>query len=214
MMTRNTFLSALAVALMLVAVGYTYSQRPQAPTPSLVQRCTDLGGEWLYNSDDKICTFPNGEWLAYSLSQDKFVPRDQLKRGLPQVLAASEDTALVPEVHTCAELLEAEAYSVEEAFDGSPQVDFSTYEAARHYRTAISQDVARGVNFAGRYVVSTWGCGQGCVGSAVVNAETGKILSYGLISSGYIFEVNSRLLDAEREGYYVVEGDELVKICE
>jgi hypothetical protein len=30
-------------------------------------------------------------------------------------------------------------------------------------------------NFAGRYILTTWGCGTSCVGGAVVDAKTGKV---------------------------------------
>jgi hypothetical protein len=215
MMSRNFVLSSLAVALMLLAFGYGYTQSQRPSTPSLAERCTELGGEWLYNSHEKICTMPDGEWLAYSLSKDAFVPQSELELGLPEVLAASDEVAASDSVRSCDEPLEFSAYPVaeEEVFSGLPAVDFLTNDAARYYHTAISKDVSRGANFAGKYVVSTWGCGSGCVGSAVVNAESGKILNYGLTSTGYDFSVDSRLLDAHNEGYYVVEDDVLKQVC-
>lgn len=204
MTAKGLGMSLVVFGLVLLAAGFLYGQRPPSATLSLVERCVELGGEWLYNSNDKICTLPSGEWLAYSLSADDFLPRGAGEQAAPEVLAVSDE---------CSARLSFADFSTEDSYSGRAQVDFSTNDEAKHYRTAISKDVARGVNFAGQYVLSMWGCGDGCVGSAVINAESGKILSYGLTSAGYEFELGSRLLDVEGQGYYVVEGDELIKRC-
>lgn len=80
------------------------------------------------------------------------------------------------ENETCEEIKSEEMYKGRIA-----SVDFSSWPEARKYKTAIEKDVARGVNFAGSYIVATWGCGTKrtpCVGHAVIDAQTGKILLY------------------------------------
>ena len=196
--------------VVLMVAGFIYDDQPKrGPTP-LSERCSELGGEWLYKSADLLCMMPDGSKLSYSASTDTFVPYSG-SGGVVAVAQAStgerqaaDDCTLTPSF---------DEYQANQSFAGRAQVDFSTNEAATHHRTAITKDVAAGVNFAGKYVVSTWGCGEGCKGSAVINAESGKILSYGLQSSSFTFDQNSNLLDAKREGYYVVESDSLKQLC-
>lgn len=46
---------------------------------------------------------------------------------------------------------------------------------ARTYRTRL-RDAAKGeVNFAGEYVLTTWGCGTTCLMGAVINAKSGEV---------------------------------------
>ena len=35
--------------------------------------------------------------------------------------------------------------------------------------------MASGVNFAGHFVIATWGCGAGCAMSSIVDAKTGQV---------------------------------------
>lgn len=60
-------------------------------------------------------------------------------------------------------------------------VDFtnSNLKQAENFKTAITEAVANGPNFAGKYAVAQWGCGTGCQGHAVVNVESGKIIAFG-----------------------------------
>ncbi len=44
-----------------------------------------------------------------------------------------------------------------------------------NYRTRIREAAQQPPNFAGRYVITTWGCGTGCNRGAVVNVATGKV---------------------------------------
>ena len=207
MTAERVFFLLVAVSSLLLVAGVVEYQQSQQAELSLVERCTETGGEWLYKSDDQICILPSGEWLTYSLSDDEFVPR--VKPG-QSVLG----TASVSAATTCTVPPEFSDYQTTQSFNGRAQVDFFTNEAALHYRTAITKDVARGVNFAGKYVGATWGCGEGCVGSAIVNGETGKILSYGMMASGYEFDIDSRLLVTGDGSVYQVVGDELSQICD
>jgi hypothetical protein len=153
---------------------------------------------------------PDGGKLSYSTSSDEFIPYTG-KGGVVAVAQAfSGEAASIDE---CFEEPDYTSYATTQSFSGRAMVDFSTNEAAAHHRTAITKDIADGVNFAGKYVVSTWGCGDGCKGLAVINAESGKILSYGLESSKFTFTATSGLLNAGREGYYVVEDDQLKELC-
>jgi hypothetical protein len=41
-------------------------------------------------------------------------------------------------------------------------------------RTRLSEALAGGVNFAGHYIVASWGCGTGCISGCIIEAKTGK----------------------------------------
>jgi hypothetical protein len=75
------------------------------------------------------------------------------------------------------------------------QYDSETKTTAYTYRTAINTAVQNGVNYAGHYVVATWGLGTGYQGSAVIDAITGNIVTYGLKSNeGLSYTSTSTLL--------------------
>jgi hypothetical protein len=60
-------------------------------------------------------------------------------------------------------------------------VDFEGSNLARaaDFKAAIEEAVAKGPNFAGKYAVAQWSCGNQCQGHAVVNVESGKIVALG-----------------------------------
>lgn len=73
-------------------------------------------------------------------------------------------------------------------------VDWHSHPRARRFRTALSQAVAGGPNFAGYYTVATWGCGVACLEMAIVDTHTGRVF----------FPGNMR-----RNAYHVVTEDRL-----
>lgn len=85
-------------------------------------------------------------------------------------------------------------------------INFKRNPSARTFRTRLSEALAGGVNFAGHYIVTGWGCGTGCTNAAIIDARTGDVIwpdqfmnidaTYG---DGYSeeqleFKKNSRLL--------------------
>jgi len=46
---------------------------------------------------------------------------------------------------------------------------------ARMFRTRLKEAARQKPNFAGHYILTTWGCGMGCVMGAVIDARTGKV---------------------------------------
>jgi hypothetical protein len=63
-------------------------------------------------------------------------------------------------------------------------VDFSERTEATTYQSIIEKGIQSvGVNFAASYSVVTWGCGVNCQVSTIVNAITGEIVEYGIISA-------------------------------
>jgi hypothetical protein len=59
----------------------------------------------------------------------------------------------------------------------NPKLDFNSNPIARTYRTILREEIARGPNFAGYYRVAVWGCGMSCTMFAVINLNTGRIIT-------------------------------------
>jgi hypothetical protein len=59
----------------------------------------------------------------------------------------------------------------------NPKLDFDSNPIAKMYRTVLRQEIARGPNFAGHYRVAVWGCGASCTMFAVVNLNTGRVIT-------------------------------------
>lgn len=206
-------LMVASVVVLFAVVGMVALDPLAKPIPaSLIERCEEKGGEWLYNSDRRVCILANGTWLHYDLANDDFVsPQASI------AMAAEPDPQLAEswsdDVPTCEDAPAFEDYPVTATFDGRlAAVDFSTNEAADHHRTAIRKDMID-VNFGGRYVFSYWGCGESCKGSAVIDGETGEILMYGLKARSYDFESDSRLLIIDGNEYYAVEEGVFRQVC-
>ena len=47
--------------------------------------------------------------------------------------------------------------------------------AARVYRTRLKEAAQGKPNFAGRFIVTTWGCGTECLEGAIIDARTGRV---------------------------------------
>jgi hypothetical protein len=210
MTLTRLLIAMLTIGIAFVVAGLVRSQWLGEDSKSLAERCSEMGGEWLYRSADLLCLMPGGEKFAYNLSQDTFVTFP-LRSGTVENIQVIEDVKRDPQ--SCLPAPRFEDYQSNQSFAGKARVDFATNEAALHYRTAIKKDVAAGVNFAGKYVMSTWGCGQSCKGAAVINADTGKILTYGLQADKFVFQNDSDLVQVGKDQYFVIEQDALVAWC-
>lgn len=54
-------------------------------------------------------------------------------------------------------------------------INFTQDPQARMFRTRLGEALRQGVNFAGRYIIATWGCGTGCISGAIIDGRTGKV---------------------------------------
>jgi hypothetical protein len=54
-------------------------------------------------------------------------------------------------------------------------IDFKSSPDARSFRTRLTAALRQGVNFAGRYILTGWGCGTGCISGAIIDARTGRV---------------------------------------
>lgn len=89
------------------------------------------------------------------------------------------------------DVLDEEVYTGQVAgvrFDGN-------FPEAKMFQTKIREAAQQGPNFAGHYTVATWGCGSGCQQHAVVDAQSGDIISFGITTEmGLRYYPNSRIL--------------------
>jgi hypothetical protein len=205
-----TFYVALAFLLLISFSAF------KGPKPlTLQEQCETRGGEWLHGSEAPVCITSDGQRLTY----DEKV-KDFLADELPQPMVASASTS----DRALAETACSGSYAVHGASDISTArpvaVDFSSWPEASQYRSAITKDVKRGVNFAGHYVVASWGCPQfeACQGYAVIDALDGKILSYGETSYGRPrYLPDSRLLETELENgsktFLINEESKTLELC-
>lgn len=95
-----------------------------------------------------------------------------------------------------------ESYAVE--FKPQPNrpatVVLSSHPMANRFRTKLRKGAAMGANFAGHFAVVSWGCGNECQGTLVVDVKAGQVL--GVVgnsdvltsANGVEFRPDSRLL--------------------
>jgi hypothetical protein len=87
------------------------------------------------------------------------------------------------------------------------KVNLKSHKNANTYRTNLRNAAKEGVNFAGHYILTTWGCGTNCSVSVIIDARNGRVFFPDqLEGSGFgfcelpddtdpiIYQANSRLL--------------------
>lgn len=56
------------------------------------------------------------------------------------------------------------------------KVDLKSHAEAKFYRTNLRNALANSeVNFAGNYILASWGCGSGCTQGAIIDVRTGNV---------------------------------------
>ncbi len=98
-------------------------------------------------------------------------------------------------------------YPVDAVYDGSiAALDRQSHEAARVFRTRISEQLADGVNFAGHYSVTEVGCGTECQILVVTDVITGKVVGELTARAGAEYQLDSRLMILDSAPFCVAEG--------
>src|ERR1700675_1351791 len=84
----------------------------------------------------------------------------------------------------------------------NPRLDLKSSPTARMYRTVLRREIAKGPNFAGHYRVAVWGCGSSWSMFAVVNLNTGRVITPEGFShtSGVYFGVENQRSFPSRRG--------------
>ena len=56
------------------------------------------------------------------------------------------------------------------------KVNLKSHAEAKFYRTNLRNALANSeVNFAGKYILTSWGCGSGCTQGAIIDVRTGNV---------------------------------------
>jgi hypothetical protein len=87
------------------------------------------------------------------------------------------------------------------------KVNLKSHKNANAYRTNLRNAAKEGVNFAGHYILTTWGCGTNCSESAIIDARNGRVFFPPILEgAGFgfcelpddtepvVYKANSRLL--------------------
>lgn len=221
------FIGSLLSGVLGAGASVLYSQTKTGEDFDISALCAARGGAWVHGSAFPLCMTPgegllqfvDGNFIAFegweetkevsaAGSSEEEEENDPWEQGYRAPLAKKE----IVQSETCTER-KTEKYEGRVA-----RVDFSTWPDASKYRTAITKDVSRGVNFAGSYIVSTWGCGSrrdACVGHAILDARNGAIVLYGIQgkrAGEFSIDANQLVMtttDGEKRKWSI-EGDELV----
>lgn len=76
----------------------------------------------------------------------------------------------------------------------------------RRYRTVIRQAAARPIDFAGHYIMATWGCGSGCVMAAAIDTLSGRVTSLPFTVSDWPLDVTEPLSYRPDSCLLIVQG--------
>jgi hypothetical protein len=78
--------------------------------------------------------------------------------------------------------------------------DLRSEARSRRYRTQLRNWAEEKPNFAGHYILATWGCGTGCTEIAVIDAISGKVFHPSGARTNYIEDVDPEVLVEVKEG--------------
>jgi hypothetical protein len=115
----------------------------------------------------------------------------------------------------------------------SRQPNLRSHKKARLFRTNLRNAAKKGINFAGHYVLTFWGCGTNCASAAIIEAKSGRVYfppqldqfvwgleMYNHVDNFLVYYSNSRLLvlygDVNQGAgthYFVRKGDKLREIA-
>lgn len=66
-------------------------------------------------------------------------------------------------------------YAVKVEKAKAKKINFASHKRAKTFRTNLSNALKEGVNFAGHYVLASWGCGTNCGDHGIIDARTGNV---------------------------------------
>lgn len=99
-------------------------------------------------------------------------------------------------------------YSAKIGKVSAKEVKLQSHKDARMFRTNLRNAFKEGVNFAGSFILTSWGCGTSCLQTAIIDGKTGNVFfpkelqgtsfGFGELSNkeeSIEFKQNSRLLN-------------------
>jgi hypothetical protein len=87
----------------------------------------------------------------------------------------------------------------------APRLKFADAQGKK-YKTVIRDAASEPVNFAGHYVLTTWGCGAGCVMAAAIDTQSGRVTSLPFTTSDWPTNVTEPLAWRANSCLLVVRG--------
>lgn len=85
-------------------------------------------------------------------------------------------------------------YTVEQSNEVLSAIDFSSHPDAENFKTRLEYSLNEPANFAGHYVVTTWGCGTMCQVIAIIDVRNGEVFFPLTTSLGVCYRSDSSLL--------------------
>ena len=96
-------------------------------------------------------------------------------------------------------------------FHGKPgPVDLSSHPDARTFQTRLRQGAQKGANFAGNYALVSWGCGNECQGSLIIDLRTGKVFGLAESASEPSGRAMREILDSSRGVNFKLTSKQLI----
>jgi hypothetical protein len=77
---------------------------------------------------------------------------------------------------------------------------------SRGFATRIKRAAGEPINFAGRFIFGTWGCGAGCIMGTVIDAKTGAVTMLPFMVSNWPLEVTEPLSFRKDSCLLVIQG--------
>ena len=66
-------------------------------------------------------------------------------------------------------------YAVKTETNKNVKVNLKSHKNANRFRTNLRNAAKEKVNFAGHYILTTWGCGTNCTQSAIIDVRNGEV---------------------------------------
>jgi len=102
-------------------------------------------------------------------------PRQAFRAALLLIITS---TFLLADVRSQSRVPQFKDYAVTETYTGKTAPVVLT-RGDRMFRTVLREAAKEKPNFAGRYILTAWGCGTACLMGAVIDAKTGKVYWWG-----------------------------------
>ena len=119
-----------------------------------------------------------------------------LAMALPALAAADDGDVIRPsDVPTDAPRFED--YPAKRYTGPNAVPDVLSDPRSRSYRTQLRGWATEKPNFAGHYILATWGCGTGCTQIAVIDAASGKVFHPAGVRTTSVADVDAELLDTD-----------------
>jgi len=170
-------------------------------------------------------TLPRGAWLA-GTAVDAVCGRFLVFTWVVSVVVLTAQA-----VAWASDIPQFAAYPAPPVYRGRNAEPKLSTQSARTFRTRLQEAAKEKPNFAGRYILTTWGCGTSCVMGAVIDALSGQVTflpasvcCWGAVDAGFSpvearlwsrLIVLSGLLDEKGEmgsHYFVFDGSKFTKL--